>query len=48
MKVLVVEDEPLMASFIARGLQDSGYAVEIASDGGRAIAAASLRTLSIM
>jgi two-component system copper resistance phosphate regulon response regulator CusR len=40
MKVLVVEDEPLMASFIARGLQDSGYAVEIASDGGRAIAAA--------
>jgi len=40
MKVLVVEDEPLMASFIARGLQDSGYAVEIASDGGRAVAAA--------
>jgi len=40
MKVLVVEDEPLMASFIARGLEDSGYAVEIASDGGRAIAAA--------
>jgi two-component system copper resistance phosphate regulon response regulator CusR len=40
MKVLVVEDEPLMASFIARGLQDGGYAVEIASDGGRAIAAA--------
>ena len=40
MKVLIVEDEPLMASFIARGLQDSGYAVEIASDGGRAVAAA--------
>ena len=40
MRVLVVEDEPLMASFIARGLQDSGYAVEIASDGARAIAAA--------
>ncbi len=40
MRVLVVEDEPLMASFIARGLEDSGYGVEIASDGARAIAAA--------
>src|SRR5258708_1912357 len=40
MRVLVVEDEPLMASFIARGLQDGGYMVEIASDGARAIAAA--------
>jgi DNA-binding response OmpR family regulator len=39
MKFLVVEDEPLMASFIARGLQDSGYSVEIASDGARAITA---------
>jgi two-component system copper resistance phosphate regulon response regulator CusR len=40
MKVLVVEDEPLMASFIARGLQDSEYSVEIASDGAKAITAA--------
>lgn len=40
MKVLVVEDEPLMAGFIARGLQGNGYAVEIASDGAQAIAAA--------
>jgi two-component system copper resistance phosphate regulon response regulator CusR len=40
MKFLVVEDEPLMASFIARGLEDSGYAVEIAADGAKAIAAA--------
>jgi DNA-binding response OmpR family regulator len=40
MKFLVVEDEPLMASFIARGLEDCGYVVEIASDGARAIAAA--------
>jgi two-component system copper resistance phosphate regulon response regulator CusR len=38
MKVLVVEDEPLMASFIARGLRDNGYTVDLASDGGSAIA----------
>jgi len=38
MKVLVVEDEPLMASFIARGLGDNGYTVDIAYDGGQAIA----------
>lgn len=38
MKVLVVEDEPLMASLIARGLRDNGYAVDVAPDGGQAIA----------
>jgi len=36
-KLLVVEDEPLMAGFIARGLRDNGYAVDIASDGVQAI-----------
>ncbi len=38
MRVLVVEDEPLMASFIARGLRDNGYTVDVAYDGGQAIA----------
>jgi two-component system copper resistance phosphate regulon response regulator CusR len=37
MKVLVVEDEPLMASFIARGLRDNDFNVDIAIDGGQAI-----------
>jgi two-component system copper resistance phosphate regulon response regulator CusR len=36
-RVLVVEDEPLMAGFIARGLRDNGYTVDIASDGTQAI-----------
>lgn len=36
-KVLVVEDEPLMAGFIARGLRENGYAVDLASDGGQAV-----------
>src|SRR5260370_19579492 len=38
MRVLVVEDEPLMASFITRGLRDNGYTVDVAYDGGQAIA----------
>lgn len=36
-KVLVVEDEPLMAGFIARGLRDNGYTVDVAADGAQAI-----------
>ena len=38
MRVLVVEDEPLMAGFIARGLGDNGYLVDVAPDGGQALA----------
>src|ERR1700730_14104050 len=38
MKVLVVEDEPLMAGFIARGLRDNSYKVDVAPDGEQAIA----------
>ncbi len=33
MRILVVEDEKKMASFIERGLREEGYAVDIASDG---------------
>jgi two-component system copper resistance phosphate regulon response regulator CusR len=39
-KVLVVEDEPLMAGFIARGLRENGYEVDIAPDGGQAVSRA--------
>ncbi len=38
MKVLVVEDEPLMASFISRGLRDNKYFVDVAGDGEQALA----------
>src|SRR5260370_6178844 len=37
MKVLVVEDEPLMAGFISRGLRDNGYEVDLALDGDQAM-----------
>jgi two-component system copper resistance phosphate regulon response regulator CusR len=40
MKVLVVEDEPQMAGFLSRGLNDEGYVVETASDGEQALSLA--------
>src|SRR5438876_3475762 len=33
MRVLVVEDEPAMASVLRRGLEEEGFAVDIATDG---------------
>ena len=33
MRILVVEDEPGIASFIRQGLSEAGYAVDVASDG---------------
>src|SRR3954447_23643318 len=38
-RVLVVDDEPEMSSLLARGLQDAGYAVDVASDGVEALSA---------
>jgi len=40
MRVLVVEDEKKVASFIARGLQEEGYAVDILHDGDAGVAQA--------
>ncbi len=37
MRVLVVEDEPQIADFIARGLSENGYSVDTAGDGEEAI-----------
>lgn len=37
MRVLVVEDERKVASFIRRGLQEEGHAVEVAPDGAVAL-----------
>ena len=36
MRILLVEDEPSAARFIAKGLREATYAVDIASDGGAA------------
>ena len=37
MRVLVVEDERRMASLLRRGLQEDGYAVDVASTGTDAV-----------
>jgi heavy metal response regulator len=33
MRILVVEDEPKVASFLRQGLEEEGYAVDVATDG---------------
>ncbi|MCP5515766.1 MAG: response regulator transcription factor [Verrucomicrobiales bacterium] len=40
MRVLVVEDDPKIASFVVNGLRQSGYAVDHAADGDRGLALA--------
>ena len=37
MRILLVEDETRVAGFIAKGLREQSYAVDIAADGGRAL-----------
>ncbi len=37
MRILIVEDEPLIARFVARGLRSEGYTVAIATDGEGAV-----------
>lgn len=37
MRVLLVEDEPRVAGFIAKGLREAAYAVDIARDGEEAV-----------
>ena len=37
MRVLVVEDEMRMAALLKRGLEEEGYAVDVASDGQDAL-----------
>ena len=38
MRILVVEDEPKVASFIKKGLQEESYAVDVAQDGEEGLA----------
>src|SRR5438132_7488963 len=37
MRILVVEDERKVASFISQGLAEEGHAVEVAADGAEAL-----------
>jgi DNA-binding response OmpR family regulator len=40
MKALVVEDDPTIADFVARGLREAGFAVDVANDGHRGLSLA--------
>jgi two-component system, OmpR family, response regulator len=40
MRILVVEDDPKIASFIAKGLKQAGYAIDRCADGEEALALA--------
>lgn len=40
MRILVVEDDPKIASFVARGLREAGHAVDHAADGPAGLTAA--------
>ena len=35
MRLLVVEDDPTISSFLVKGLEEAGYAVDAAADGTR-------------
>ena len=48
MRILLVEDESRVAGFIAKGLREQAYAVDIASDGGQALYQAAVNQYDIV
>ena len=48
MRVLVVEDEEIMADALARGLRRSGYAVDLVTDGGAALDQAAINHYDVI
>jgi two-component system copper resistance phosphate regulon response regulator CusR len=48
MRILIVEDDPDMSHFIARGLREQSYAVDVAATGETALEAASTTAYDIL
>jgi DNA-binding response OmpR family regulator len=48
MRILVVEDEPVAAAVLAKGLREHAYAVDIASDGNSAFESATVNDYDLM
>jgi two-component system, OmpR family, copper resistance phosphate regulon response regulator CusR len=48
MRILVVEDEPLAATVLAKGLREHAYAVDVASDGVTALEQTSVNDYDLM
>lgn len=46
MRVLVVEDDVRIASFVAKGLRENSYAVDTATDGNEALYMASISPMT--
>ena len=48
MRILVVEDEPVAATVLAKGLREHAYAVDVAGDGGSAFEHATVNDYDLM
>ena len=48
MRILLVEDEPRIAAFIAKGLREQAYAVDVASDGEKALYSAAVNDYDLV
>lgn len=48
MRILVVEDQPRLASALKRGLEAEGFAVDVALDGAEGLSAAQARNYDVM
>ncbi len=48
MRILLVEDESRVAGFIARGLRENAYAVDVAADGAQALYLASVNSYDLV
>ena len=47
-RILIVEDEARIASFLRKGLTASGFATEVAADGGQALRLLRSREFDLM
>jgi len=48
MRILVVEDEKKTAAFLAKGLREAGFAVDVALDGEAGLAQARARKFDLL
>jgi two-component system OmpR family response regulator len=48
MRVLIVEDDATIADFVAKGLGEAGYAVDVAADGQRGLELATSETYDVV
>lgn len=47
MRILIVEDDPIIADFVGKGLTEAGFAVDVASDGERGVELATTESYDV-